>query len=431
MSIRNHNALCDLTTNKFSSLTTKYGIYILLSIAFIPALITVVTRAYGSVENYGWNILYYHVGYETGFGGRKLLASFCHLIFPDFVQLRHIRTMVITINILMVALFVLFVGKCFQKNKSTSTLLTVITLYFIGPFPLTAYMSSGLTNIFIETYQITFTLLWILLWTKHRGQWLFYIFTLIISLICCLLHHTFCCTLFPLYIGLFAYDIIGRNEINLKHLIGYGMICALLLGLLVIIWKFSQMNIGIDLLNEWFKSHVAVDAYESSRQAQTAYYYQTNAENRAAIAHVLSWGYRYGELLCSLLLLSPLLIAVYYPWIRASHTAPTKLSAWRYRLVWILITMITIPVFFIAIDYSRWFVCLFFSMFVATMAAINIGDKHITAAGLRMARFFKTHPIITISLVIYLLGLHITPYSDQYGLKEGIDLWYFIKGIFL
>jgi CDP-diglyceride synthetase len=190
------------------------------------------------------------------------------------------------------------------------------------------------------------------------------------------------------------------------------------------------MNIGIGQLNEWFKSHAAVDAYENSRQAQTSYYYQTNAENRAAIAHVLSWGYRYGELIWSLLLMSPLLIAVYYPWIRASHTAPTKLSAWRYRLVWILITIITIPVFCFAIDYSRWLVCFFFSMFASTIAVLTIRDKNLTAAVLRMNRYFKAHPIAIISLVIYMLGMHITPYSNQYGLKEGIDLWYFIKSIF-
>ena len=422
-----HEKLCNIC----SDIIKRYGIYILLVIAFVPALITVITRAYGPVENYGWNILYYHVGYETGFGGRKLLATFCHLLFPDFVQLRHIRTMVLAINFLMVVLFVLFVGNCLKKCKEVSSLLIVIALYFFGPFSIVAFMSSGLSVAFIETYQIALTLLWLIIWMKYRGRWPFYFATLLIAVTCCLIHHTFCCTLFPLYVSLFVYDIIDNKNLEIKTFVCHGLICSILLALLILIWKYSTMTIDIDQLNDWFNKHVAVNAYECSREAQTAYYYMSNDENYASQSHLLNWGRRFGELSCSILMMLPILVMIYYPWVRASHTAPTRLSAWKYRLIWILITALTSPIFFIATDYSRWLVCFFMSMFASTMAALSIGDKYIIAAALKMTRFLEKHPIITISLVIYILGLHITPYSDQYGLKEGIDLWYFVKGIFL
>ncbi len=418
------------TTHTTPSIFIKYGIYFILAIAFAPALINVVTYAYGPVENYGWNILYYHVGYETGFGGRKLLASFCHLIFPDFVRLRHIRTLVITANFTMTFLFVLFVGKSIRNSPKTSVWSPVLFLYIIGPFSIVAFMTSELSVVFTETYQIVLTLLWLLLWMKYRGGWTFYIATLLIATTCCLQHHTFCCTLFPLYVGLFAYDIINRYRINTKKMISYGSICFILLGILFVIWKYSQMTIGIDELNDWLKEHASVDAYECGRQAQTSYYYQTNAENREAIIEMFSWEYRYGELFWSVILMLPLLVTVYYPWIRASHTAPSKLSAWRYRSVWILISILTAPIFCMAIDYSRWFICYFFSMFAATMAVISTKDRPLTAAITRMYRWFSNHPIFAIGLALYLMGLHCTSYHDgNFGLREAIKLWDFIKGI--
>ena len=415
-----------------SSFIQKHGFYFILAIAFVPALINVVTRAYGPVENYGWNILYYHVGYETGFGGRKLLASFCHLIFPDFVKLRHIRAMAIAINFIMVGACVLFLGRCFRRSKNSPAMWTVTVLYLLGPFSIIAFMSIGLSVAFAETYQIALTILWVLLWTRYRGEWPFYIATLLVAVTCCLLHHTFCCTLFPVYVGLFIYDIINHNSIKVKETIGYGIICIVLLGLLVIIWKFSQMTVSIDQLNEWFKSHAAVDAYECSREAHVAYYYQSNAENRANVAHLLTWEYRYGELFLTILLLSPLLIAAYYPWIRASHTAPTKLSSWRYRVIWILMTLLTLPIFFMATDYNRWFVCYFFSLFAVTVALISLGDRALCAATSRMYRWFAKHPIIATSLAIYIISFHCTPFDQTknlYGLQEAMDLWDFLKGL--
>lgn len=417
----------DNLNKAISSFLARYGVYIVLFFAFVPAFVNVVDSAYGPVENYGWNILYYHVGYETGFGGRKLLATFCHLIFPDFVKLRHIRAMVIAINIIMVVLFVLFAGGYLKKTKQQASLWIVLALYILGPFSIIPFMTSGLSVAFTETYQITLTLLWLLIWTKHRGRWPFYFATLIITAICCLQHHTFCCTLFPLYVGLFTYDIFNRDRLDFKSLVGYGTICAILLGLLIVIWKFSHMVVDIDQLNDWFNKHVAVDAYECSREAHTVYYYMTNAENRGRAADMLTLRYRYGEFICTLLLLSPLLVTVYYPWVRASHTAPSRLSSWRYRLSWIAVTVLTLPIFFMATDYNRWFVCFFFGMFAATAAVIAIGDRILRASVLRMAQWFTKRPIFMLALVFYLAAFHCTPFCQNFGLQESIELWEFVK----
>ena len=411
--------------HKSISCLTRNRIYIILSLAFVPSLIHVVTLAYGPTENFGWNILYYHIGYETGFGGRKLLGSICHWIFPEFVRLRHIRTMVIAANILLTVLFILFSGKSFKKYQSTSLYLIFI-LYILGPFSIVSFMSSGLSVAFIETYQIALTLFWVLVWIKHRNTWPYYILTLLIATICCLFHHTFCCTLFPLFVGLFVYDSIDSNAIQIKRVIAYGLICLILMVVLVCIWKYSHMTIDIDQLNTWLEKHVAVDAYECSREAQNAYYYMSNSENRESQSSLLSWNYRYGELVMSLILLSPLIATVYYPWVRASHTAPTRFISWRYRMTWISITLLTLPIFFVATDYSRWFICFFLCMFIATMAVASTNNRPIMAAITRLCRWLMKHTIMSVAFILYLIGLHCTSF---YGLREAVNLWEFIKGV--
>jgi hypothetical protein len=234
-------------------------------------------------------------------------------------------------------------------------------------------------------------------------------------------------------VGLFVYDIFEKKGLDIKPFVSYGVICAILLVLLISIWKFSTMTIDINQLNDWFNEHVAVNAYECSREAHNSYYYITNAENRAGMTSFFTLSRRYGELLCSIILLSPLFVVVYYPWIRASHIAPTLISSWCYRLVWILVTGLTLPIFFMATDYNRWFVCFFFSMFAVTTTVIATGDQIVVESTKKMLKFFTTHHSIALVLMIYLFGLHITPFDQtvlKFGLQEAVDFWGFIKGVF-
>lgn len=383
---------------------------LLLALALVPALCDVVVSAYTGGR--AWASLYYHIGYETGFGGRKLLGSICRLLFPDYITARDIRLMVITANLLVAALFVWLADMAFRRSADRNAPAMLLLLYLAGPFSLTAFMQSQLSVQFIEIYQILLTLGWLVMYVKWRGRWPFYAATLVVAVACCLLHHTFCNTLFPLYVALFAYDAFSAGRLSLPKALAYGSICAVLLALLVVVWKFSTMNVDMETLRARMPERAAADTYEWSPDAFHWLYYVSNSDNRRlAMANM---PLLMAQLAATLLIMSPLLALLLYPWVRAARTASQPAARWRYWLVLASVVLLTLPIFFMANDYGRWLTCWFFSLFAVLLVAWIDGDGPVSDALRRMYAFFRRHWWVAAALLAYLVQFKVNGF-------EGLD----------
>lgn len=404
----------------------KYRRYILpflLALVLLPLLGKVVAVAMGSAC-FGWPSLNYHIGYETGFGGRKFIGTLCHLVFPAYVQAAHIRVLVIAANALLMALMVWFFAGAARRAADTRLPIALLLLYFLGPFSLLAWFDTGMSVIFMETYQLALVAAWLLAYLRWHGRGGFYLFTLLLCVVCGLIHHTFCCTLMPLVAALLIYDLWHDGRFQPRRFAWTALIGLAMGALLASIWLFSEMNLPLEELSARLAATAAPNTYEADPYVLEVLYYQSNSGNRDASLDVLTQA-RIPELLISLPLLSPLLALLYYPWLRAARRAPSRSVAWRYRLIYITLTVLPLPIFFIATDYGRWFVCWFFSLLAALLVMLARRDAPTSEAVRALCSAARRRPWAALLLAVYLLGLHALSFE---GLKEAVNIRQFLLG---
>ena len=382
---------------------------IALFASFVPSIVYCVMQLIKGnwLGNYS---LYYYVGYDTGFGGRKLIGTICSWFFPEHITAHFMWGIIFCAVCVMIALFVWFVTRCIKQSIPNALATVAVTiLYAVGPFSMIGYLQERMGIYFIETYQFILTFIWLLLFLRYREQWFFYLITALIAITACLIHHTFCCTIFPLYAALFLYDILEGGKINWRKVLGYGLVCVAMLALLIIIWTRSHMNIDIETLSARIGERVDPDAYyrwEDSDAALYILFYASNALNRQMAFSQWGAANMYFELVLTFFLTLPFILVFCYPWFMAAKKTESLLSKWRYRLVPIVITILTLPIFFMATDYSRWFVGYFFSLFAVNMVALALGDKPLTKSWRSVLSFFRHKPWIALVLIVYAIQLH-------------------------
>ena len=386
--------------------------------AFIPSIVySAMQIVKGNwLGNYS---LYYYVGYETGFGGRKLIGTICSLFFPEHITAHFMWGVIFCVVCVMIAMFVWFVTHCVKRSIPNAMPAVAVTLlYCVGPFSLIGFIQERLAVYFIDPYHFILTFSWLLLFMRYRGKWFFYIITLVVSVTACLIHHTFCCTLFPLFVALFVYDTLDNGRINWRKAVCYGLICVILLAVLVVIWTQSYMNVDIETLSAQIGERVDPDAYykwEDTDSALFVMFYASNALNREIAFNMLSATNLCIELVLTIICMLPFIWLFWKPWFMAAELVEVPLLKWKYRSVSIVITCLTLPIFFMATDYSRWFAGYFFSLFSVTLVTIAMRDNPLIQAWKQVLLYFRRRPWIALVLIVYAIQMHMNFFS-------GLDL---------
>lgn len=390
-----------------------------LSIALLPTIVRCIFSVYDLRLSDWWPSYYYFVGYETGFGGRKLLGTIIHLLIPGYVSVASLRPLLISVNLLMVALFIVLVDITNKKSPNNKLPILILAgIYLVSPFSLTTWIRESLF-IFLESYMIVLVLAWLIVYIKWRDRWFYFLATLITALVCCLLHHTFCCLYFPLMVALFAYDSIDEDGIRWKRVIGYGLVCLSMLGLFVALWFFSSMDVDIDTLYTRIRMRAAPDACNWCKEALYYLFYISSSENRAvsfadkpAILVISNLG-------ITTLLLLPLFLSFIIPFLIAQKRSTSYWGKLRYLLPIIIVIIMTLPIFFMATDNSRWWTAFCFCLAALLFAVIAAGDTMMSKALERLSQFSKKHWMVCLGVVIYLSQLHNLYYT---GLSETRDI---------
>ncbi len=377
------------------------------------------------MSNFGWPTLNYFIGYETGFGGRKLIGTLSHLFLPEHLSLSIIRSIIISANIILILLLFLFYARV-TKSTDRNIVALIILLYFASPFSLVEWFQSGCSVVFMETYQLIIVTIWLLLYLKYSSNYWMYAVTAITVIICCLIHHTFCCTLLPLMASLLVYDMFCSDKLIRTRFLLTGLICVALGILLFFIWTHSEMNIPQDKLTEYIHNSTNIRIKDESTAIQQLYY-DSNFENYANQRESLIQ-LRYPEFAISILLLSPMLLILYFPLFHAISNSNMSVQKCRYLLIGIIMIIMPLPIFVVATDYTRWFVCSFFCLSSLDLVLIYKNDALVTEGFYKLKNFFKKRIWLLIILIIYMLNLHNISFL---GLKEAIEAWSLVSSSIL
>ena len=402
----------------------KYSLLALLLLAVLPSIVTVVYYSFHEHWCDYWPTFNYFVGYEYGFGGRKLIGTLLGSLMPEMVTAKHIRMFVLPAKILMLLGTVWVTWRSLaERGREALPVAVLLALYAANPFSMFAYVHTHLSMCFMETYQLVLVLLWLMLFVRHRHKWYYYVATLAVSVMGCLVHHTFCCTLLPLMLSLMAFDTLEDGQLHEGRITFYGVNLALILALFVALWQLSRMNIDLDTLYNRIAARANQDVLPD-RGGLRMLYFLTNAENTTA-AHATG---KLMQFCIELLLMLPLLALLAVPWVVAARQTHDCVERVRYLLP-VAAQLLVVPIFFIATDYSRWWICWTFDMAVLPMAAFATGDKGMSLSLQTFGNWVKRHWWLPLLVGVYLLQLHNSNRNFFDGMKESADIINFISSL--
>lgn len=399
-----------------------YKLPLLLALTLVPTIVKVILLAYDHPIGYtGIGSYYYFVGYETGFGGRKLLGTLFHYLLPAYSTWSHLRPYIIGINLALVALFILFVARVWRSGNNKG-MLVLLSLYMVSPYSPIGFVYSWMSTTSLETWQWVLLLGWLLLFLSAPRKWWYYILTLLIATAGILIHHTFCCTFLPVMLGLFFYESFSGGQFQKRAAIAYGTICFLLLGLFIALWSFSTMNLPQEELRALIRGRASSDACIDSEMLMKFYYYLSSSDNfqQYWISKPGFYRTKMIELGLSMILLAPLFITLLWPWFSAARRENEKARRRLYYAMGLLPTLLTLPLFFVVADYGRDWTALSFTLLAVPLAVVARGDKALGASLMRMWDWICRHPIVCLALMVYLLQLHPSGPHNGYGPGAGL-----------
>lgn len=373
----------------------------------------------------GLHSSYYFVGYETGFGARKLLGTLFSPLLPEYTThgdlVPYIFAVLLTISILFIA-FVYhgFKGVDFRRAGNALPFLLLTAVYLASAYGLPRALSLVWTA---DIWLYMLTLVFVTLYVGNRHRWWFPLFSLLTVIVACLIHHIFCCLFFPLFVALFIYDAMPEKGVDRKRLLAYGLVCLALAILFVCLWRFSTMNITVDELRQRLLEHT--DDVCDKDPFMLNLLYGPSGSNYKAMWDVGQFPARYIQLPFLLLLLTPLITLFLMPWMLSIRHARHRVERIKYTLMLLASILLFLPVFAIATDYGRWWMAWFFCQTLLLLTMYRLGDSHIIAAMRYMFAWCRQHPVVALLLAVYVLLLHISP-SDN----AGIDALSYAKELF-
>lgn len=404
----------------------QYSVQIFVFLMCIPALLNIRT---GDINSY--HTFFYFIDYSTGFGGKKLLGEICSLWFPKVVGKQHLLPLITTVLFLMVALFAWFCGKCLSRNQQNKRpLILFIAIYLLSPFSFLVFVNMISR---VDFYLATATLLFLYLFICHHGKWYYYLLTLIIICLACLLHHIFCNIFFPLFFALFIYDLFSDTIHVTKKVACYFAISLIVSLLFFYIVLFSTMNIDFESLYSYLQGRSTDSTSALSLKAPLYYeFYAKLPEHYIAyVQPVLK--YNIARFILTIIVLSPLLLLFWVPWILAIRHSADKREKWCYILMQLFIHLIILPAYLMAIDYDRWNCAYCFTQFCLILVLYYLEEKTFVEQVDKIICLLKQHFVIVLLMIIYISSIDLPNGNSTLSIVDKIcnklDLYWIVNEV--
>lgn len=393
-----------LKNSRIGALLSSYKMPIMLVLLFIPQLVQMVTFSLGDITSIYHN--YYFVGYETGFGGRKLLGTIFGWFFSGYVGHGKLLPVIWGINAVFIGLLCWLFQECKSgfNGKGNFAIELIVVVWMVSPFSILRYVRDGMSVQYIDIYNMSLTLVFVLLFLYRRGRVSYYLCTLLIALAGILIHHVFLFLFFPLFLSLFIYDCWDGHRVNIVKSLWYGVILLLVVFVVAAIWRFGHMNIGLDSLYSSIVDRTPSGIIKrDGGYALNILYYASQEENIASNAEILPIMYRI-HLPVTILVMIPMLLLLWAPFLLAMNSCSGG-ARWRYFFVWASSAFGTLPVFFIAIDYGRWLYSYFFVQVILLIVLSQLKDS-VFARGVGVfGKWLRNHPCLVAMIIIYMASL--------------------------
>lgn len=350
----------------------------------------------------------YIIGYDTGFGPRKLIASLLSCLFGT-ITMGKIRFFVFTTSTIICALFswlcnqfVIKVEKQGEQSRISALFLTIF--YLTCPAStmfLLKYPNLGRLDFFLYGFCLLFC---ILFYHRDKNRLLYYAMTTGLLIAGILMHHIFVATYMSFMVAMFIYDIWG-NGFCKKRFLAYSLVGFIAVCSLVAVISLATMNISLD---EAIHYNPRI---ELSRKFVCFGYYAQISDHieQYVIAKLprLIAGF-----LLTLLVLSPLFFAIWRLWSKTKVQLASKYEKCVFSGM-MCSFFLFIPAFCITVDYLRWFgAFIFLQILMLAYFAYDEQCKFHISWRIYVSEL-RSHVFFAAMLLAYCVSLEFF-YSDTY-----------------
>lgn len=343
-------------------------------------------------------ILCYINDFATGFGPRKLVATFTTFLFGDFVSYNEIRLMVLIVSLLLMTLFAFFIGSAMRKIETSERfpLLYLIVLYLSCSFAVT-FLFQWKTFGRMEAWHLLILIAYLLLSRGTSSR-----FRPLLMLVACetsmIIHHMFLSTFLPAYLFLAIYEL-RKSDFEKRSFIRYFLVFFIValsfLAIHFIKWNEMPYQEAMAYLSN--KTNAEVSDYF----LQWIYYEPITAHFNQFVKPFLT--YNISCVLLSMVLFFPLYLII-FKGVRKAVVLSQSSSSNNKTVVLYFIACLTMLIAYVtASDFGRWsashFNC-FFLFFIYLIA-----EKNKTALELlsTFGKHIKKYWFFYMLLPIYLL----------------------------
>ena len=341
------------------------------------------------------------IDYQTGFGGRKLIASVVNLFFSNLNQGRLLK-LVYLVSIAGSLFFAyccnLFINKLTNRSrKAHLSSIYLVTLYLTCPASilfLLIFPNFGRLDIFLYLSCLLFCFLF---YYRKRNRMAYFVCVTLLMVLDILTHHIFVVTYMPFFIALFIYDIWNKR-FDRKLFVYYFLLAVVVIVTFLSIILFSSMNIPLDEATQY---HSGI---ELSRKFVWFIYY-ANISDHVQIYILSNLRKLIAGFFLTIFFLLPLITLGWKIWRETLKEQNCKTR--NLFLAMQAAFSLLIPAFCITVDHARWFAALFFSQFLLIAYFSFDEDSPYTHVCEKLGLFIKRHLFLAASLIIYcsLLGL--------------------------
>lgn len=341
------------------------------------------------------------IDYQTGFGGRKLIASVVNLFLNNLNQsllLKLVYLISITGCLLFAYCCNLFINKLTHRSREAHlSSVYIVTLYLTCPASLLfllIFPNFGRLDIFLYLSCLLFCFLF---YYRQRNRMAYFACVTLLMVFDILSHHIFVVTYMPFFVALIIYDIWNKG-FDRKLFIYYFLIAVVVFVTFLSIILFSSMNIPLDEATQYHSGIVL------SRKFVWFIYY-AHISDHVKIYVVSNLHKLIAGFCLTIFFLLPLIMLGWKVWHETlkEQSRQTRTLFFAMQAAFILL----IPAFCITVDHARWFAALVFSQFLLIAYFSFDEDSLYTHVCEILGLFVKHHLFLAACLIIYcsFLGL--------------------------
>lgn len=353
-----------------------------------------------------WCTVWYAVDYSMGIGSRFFIGSLLKFFHRGYLYAETVYHFYVSTLVLIVALISYLLNEIIVKSedKHQRAVLFIVLCFIAGPGYISSMCNSENMGR-LETYALLLSLVSIIVFNTVKNIYVRYLVITLFSCVSMAIYQGSLFMYYPLIVMLIVWDCLPAGAHSLKCRI-LGLINVVITSISFIFFqffayiKFESVEEVVSAVS--LRSDIAIDFQSIDYE----FFQPISAAYDSIMKDFLNSVPRERTLL-TLVILSPLIILITALYLKCQEDRKKNREhiMGKPYFYFILSNFAIIPQFALNMDWGRWMISLYITIFFGILYLIYQKDRGMLKALDALSEFINTHSFASAILIVYLAGL--------------------------